>query len=108
VTLPVLAPVAVGVKVTEIMQLPPALTEAPHVLVSAKSPLAVMLVMVRVCVPELVKVTIFAALVVVTFSPPKSKLVALRVTATGAVTSVVASAVLFAASTFPALSVAML
>ena len=50
-------PVAVGVNVTLIVQLPPAATLDPQLLVWAKSPLAVMLVMLRPCVPRLFSVT---------------------------------------------------
>jgi hypothetical protein len=63
---PVLIPAAVGLKVTEIVQLAPALTVVPQVLVWEKSPLGVMLEMVRVTVPVLARVTICAALVVPT------------------------------------------
>lgn len=64
VTVPVLVPVAVGVNVTLIVQLPPANTELPQVVVSAKSPVAVILVMVKVSVPRFFSVTDCAALVV--------------------------------------------
>jgi len=60
-------PVAVGVKVTLMEQLAPAATEAPQVLVWAYCALATMLVMVRAAVPPLVRVTVCAALVVLTF-----------------------------------------
>src|SRR5436305_1945247 len=64
-------PAAVGVNVTEIVQLPPAATLDPQVLVWAKSPLFVpviaMLVMLRVAVPGLLNVIVWAALVVATF-----------------------------------------
>ena len=64
VTLPERVPTTVGVKVTEIVHLAPARTVLPQVLVSLKSPLAAMLVMLRVVVPVLVSVTVWAALVV--------------------------------------------
>ena len=51
VTAPVRGPVAVGVKVTEMVQLAPAAKEVPHVFVSPKSPLAAMLLMLRAAVP---------------------------------------------------------
>ena len=60
-------PVAVGVKVTVMVQLAPAATEVPQVLVWAYCALAVMLVMLRAPVPPLVSVTVCAALVVFTF-----------------------------------------
>ena len=60
-------PVAVGVKETLMEQLAPAAREAPQVLVWAYGALAAMLVIVRAAVPELVSVTVCAALVVFTF-----------------------------------------
>ena len=55
-------PLAEGVKVTLIVQLPPAATELPHVLVWAKSlalvPVTVTLVIVNVALPVLVRVTV--------------------------------------------------
>ena len=60
-------PVAVGVKVTLMEQLAPAATEAPQVLVWAYGALATMLVMVSAAVPPLVRVTVCAALLVLTF-----------------------------------------
>ena len=56
-TAPVREPATVGVKVTEMVQVPAAATEAPHVLVWLKSPLAAIVVMVRAAVPVLVSVT---------------------------------------------------
>jgi len=64
VTLPVRVPMAVGVKVTAMVQLRPIRTELPQVLVSLKSPLAAILVILRVAVPVLVRVTFWPALVV--------------------------------------------
>jgi hypothetical protein len=59
-------PAAEGVKVTLIVQLPPAATELPQLLVWAKSPeldpKTAMLVTVRAELPELVSVTACAAL----------------------------------------------
>jgi hypothetical protein len=66
VTTPVTVPVFVGLKVTEIAQFLPALTLVPQVLVWAKGPVVVMLVMVSVAVPVLLRVTFFTALVVPT------------------------------------------
>ena len=60
-------PTTVGVKVTLIEQLAPAATEAPQVLVWEYGALAVMLVTVSAAVPELVSVTVCAALVVFRF-----------------------------------------
>ena len=60
-------PVAVGVKVTVMVQLAPAATEVPQVLVWAYGALAAMLVMFSAPVPALVSVTVCAALVVFTF-----------------------------------------
>jgi hypothetical protein len=55
---PVREPVAVGVKVTLRVQLAPAARLGPQVLVWAKSPLAVMLVIVRVALPVLLRVRV--------------------------------------------------
>lgn len=63
VSVPVRVPVAVGVKVTLISQLAPAATEAPQVLVSAKSPLTATLLMVNGALPVFVRVTVCGALV---------------------------------------------
>src|SRR5437016_2908473 len=64
VTAPVRVPVAVGVNVTPMVQLAPAASDAPQVLVSAKSPLAAILVMLRAALPVLVRVTVCETLVV--------------------------------------------
>jgi len=63
-SVPVLVPPATGLKVTEIVQLAPAATELPQVLVGEKSPLAVMLETVNEALPVLVSVTVCAALLV--------------------------------------------
>src|SRR5438128_5108384 len=63
VRLPVRFPPAAGVNVTLIVQLAPAATLLPQVLVWAKSPLAVMLVTFRTPFPVLLRVTLCAALV---------------------------------------------
>jgi uncharacterized protein YqcC (DUF446 family) len=64
-------PAAVGVNVTEMLQLPPAATLAPQVLLCAKSPglvpVTAMLVIVKAADPVLLSVTDWAALVVPTF-----------------------------------------
>jgi hypothetical protein len=69
---PLLVPAAVGLKVTEIVQLAPAPTVIPQVLVCEKSPLAAMLEMLSVAVPVLLRLTDCAALVVPTSWPAKS------------------------------------
>ena len=58
VTAPVRVPAAVGLKVTLRVQLALAARLAPQVLVWEKSPLAVMLVMLRVALPVLLRVTL--------------------------------------------------
>jgi hypothetical protein len=67
VTVAVRAPLAAGVKVTLIVQLVPAATELPHVLVSAKSlalaPVTARLVTLKAALPVLLKVTVCAALI---------------------------------------------
>ena len=60
-------PAAVGVKVTVMVQLAAAATEAPQVLVWAYGALAAMLVMVSAPLLPLVRVTVCAALVVFRF-----------------------------------------
>ena len=64
VTVPVRAPAVVGVKVTEMVQTAPVPKLVPQFCVSAKSPDAVIDAIVRAAVPELLSVTIWAALVV--------------------------------------------
>jgi hypothetical protein len=58
VTAPVRVPAAVGLKVTLRVQLAPAATLEPQVLVSEKSPLAVMLVMLRAALPVFLSMTL--------------------------------------------------
>jgi hypothetical protein len=60
---PVRFPVAVGVKVTLIVQLPPAASELPQLLVWAKSPLAEICVSERLAAPLLVSVMLSGELV---------------------------------------------
>lgn len=86
VTVPVRAPAAVGVKVTEIVQLPPSARLAPQLCVSAKSPDAVIEVITRAAVPESVSVTVWAALVVPSICEAKERLVGESVTAGAATT----------------------
>lgn len=77
-------PAEAGVNVTLIVQLAPAATEEPQVVVSPKSPgLAPnkpILTMFSTVLPVLVRVTDCAALVVPRFWLPKAKLLALRLT----------------------------
>ena len=61
---PVSAPPAVGLKVTEIEQLAPAARVVPRVMDGEKSPLALMLEMLSVTVPVLVRVTLCTELAV--------------------------------------------
>jgi hypothetical protein len=63
VSVPVRLPAAVGVKVTEMVQPALAATLVPQLFVWAKSPEAAIDVMVSAAVPELVSVTVCAALV---------------------------------------------
>src|SRR5439155_19507578 len=67
VSVPERLPSCVGVNVTLIVQLAPAAIEPPQTLVSEKSPLAVMLVIVRAAAPVLLRVRVWAPLVVPTF-----------------------------------------
>ena len=71
VSVPLRAPVAVGVKVTSIAQLLPAATDPLQLLVSAKSPVVAMLVMLKGAVPLFPSVTTCGALVVLTTWPLK-------------------------------------
>ncbi len=79
-------PLVVGSKVTLIVQLPPAATELPQVLVSAKSPglapASAMLETLSAAVPLLVRVAVSVPLVVLTASLPKARLVGERPAAT--------------------------
>jgi hypothetical protein len=84
VTAPVLVPVAVGLKVTLRVQLALVARLAPQLLVWKKSPLTVMLVMLRVALPVLLRVTLWALLLIPTSCAGKVKEVGKRLT-TGAV-----------------------
>ena len=75
VSVAVLAPGAVGVNVTLMVQLAPAATVEPQVFVWAKSPLAAMLVMSKEPVPMLVRITACGALDVETIWAAKLRLV---------------------------------
>src|SRR3954469_19816337 len=77
VRLPVRAPVAVGVNLTLTVQEPPAAIELPHVLVCAKSPVMATPVTGAAAVPELVIVTVWAALVDPVATAPKPSVVGL-------------------------------
>ena len=74
-SVPVRVPAAAGEKVTLILQLLPALRDAPQLFVCAKSPLAEMPEMARAAVPLLERVTGCEALVVPKAWGPKFKLV---------------------------------
>jgi len=83
VSVPLRVPVAVGVKVTEIVQFLPPATLAPQVLVSAKSPEATIDVTVNAACPELASETVSAVLVVPTLWELKVRLVADSVAVAG-------------------------
>src|SRR5579864_199650 len=70
VIVPVRVPVAVGVNVTLIVQLPPMATRLPQVFVCPKSPLGTILEMLSAAVPVFVSVSVCAALVAPTVVPP--------------------------------------
>lgn len=84
-TVAVRLPVAVGAKLTEMVQLAPAPRLAGHVLVWVKSPglvpLRAMLLIARAVLPVFVRVTPCAALVVPTSCEPKLSLDGARLTA---------------------------
>ena len=65
-SVPVLAPAAPGLKVTDMVQFVPASRVVPQVLVSEKSPLVVMLEIGTGASPELLRVTDWALLLVPT------------------------------------------
>ena len=87
-------PLAAGLNVTLIVQLLPAATELPHVLVWAKSlallPVRARLVILKVALPVLLRVAICAVLVAPTDWLPKARLVGER-PSTGAVPVVAVS-----------------
>ena len=85
---PVLVPATTGLKVTEIVQLTPALREVPQVLVWEKSPTVPMLEMASGAPPLLVSVTVCALLLVPTISAGKGSEVVDKLT-TGAAGSAV-------------------
>jgi hypothetical protein len=71
-------PLAVGVNITLIVQLPPAASELPHVFVCAKSPafapVIAMLDRLKPALPVLPRVTVWGALVEPTAWFPKARL----------------------------------
>src|SRR5512135_1629617 len=71
---PVREPTAAGVNVTLIAHAAPAATDAPHVLVWAKSPDAAIPEIESAAVPVFVSVTVCGAVVVCTGSPEKVRL----------------------------------
>ena len=71
VTEPTALPAVVGVKVTLMVQVPPAATGEPQVLVCAKGAVAVIEDRFRAAVPLFVTVTVCGALVAFTVSEPK-------------------------------------
>src|SRR6266852_1245831 len=75
---PVRAPVAVGVKVTDTVQVPPGISGLGQLLVWAKSPVAAMLAKVRFALPTFPTVKVCGALVVPTVCAAKVKLVGFR------------------------------
>ncbi len=87
VSVPARAPVAVDVKVTAIVQLPPVATELPQAFVWAKSPALVPVnvipAILNATLPVLVSVTVWAALVVLIVWFPKERLLGATL-ATGA------------------------
>jgi hypothetical protein len=94
-TAAVLVPVALGVKVTEMLQLPPAGTDAPHVLVSANSllfgPVTLMDVMVKLAAPVLVNIETCGVLVAPIGSLPKLRLGGVSITSTAIILATKAS-----------------
>ena len=79
-TLPLSFPKTVGVYVTEIVQLSPAPSDVPQLLVCAKSPAVEILMFSNVPVPVFVIVTFWPALVVLMIWLPKLSVVADRLT----------------------------
>ncbi len=71
---PVRVPAAVGVNVTLIVQFDPAASVAAQVVVSAKSPFGMMLVIFSAAFPALLNVRLCSALVVPTVVPPPAAL----------------------------------
>jgi hypothetical protein len=80
-TLPLRVPVVLGLKVTLMLQLAPAARVAPQVVVSAKSPLTAILLMVKLDPPVFVRVEDWAALLVPTVVAGKEREVGERPTA---------------------------
>jgi hypothetical protein len=97
VRVPVRAPLAAGVNVTEMVQLAPAATLDPQFWVSAKSPDAEMELIANAAEPEFVSVTVWAALLDPTGSELKFKLVADICTVGAAAVAVPTSAIFWVA-----------
>ena len=74
VSVPFRFPCSLGVKVTLIVQLAEASSESPQLLVCAKSPLAAMIRSFRAPLPELLKVTDLAGVVLEIASAEKFRL----------------------------------
>lgn len=81
VRVPVRVPLCVGVKVTLMLQAPPAATLGPQVLAWEKSPLIVMLLRVRVALPVFVRVRVCGLLLVPTACEANVREVAERLAA---------------------------
>jgi hypothetical protein len=77
---PVLVPAAVGTNFTVTVQSAPPVSDVPQLFVCVKSPLAAMLVILRVAVPLLVRVTVFAVLVVLICCEVKVRLLTDKLT----------------------------
>src|SRR5213082_2545082 len=78
-SVPVLAPTAVGVNVTLIVQLAPAASALPQLLVWSKSPLIAIAAIFSVALPALLSVTVSGALVLPTSCLAKLRLASDRV-----------------------------
>ena len=76
---PVVAPKAVGLKVTEILQLAPDASVFGHFVLSPKAPETETLLIVRASACVLLRVTVSALLVVFTTNAPNVTVVGLRV-----------------------------
>jgi hypothetical protein len=79
VSVPVRAPVAVGLKVMVMTQVRAAATELPQVLVCVKSPLVAMLLTVSAAAPVFLSVTVPVALELPTATEPNARDVGVRV-----------------------------
>lgn len=108
VSVPVRAPVAVGLKLTFSAQNPATPKPLPQLFVTEKSPVVTMLLMANAAVPVLVKLTLCAVLVLPLFSKAKFSLVGRPltnpVTLKEAVTAFAASMVTVQVAAFPELA----